>query len=380
MLATGTFALTSDAFVIAGVLPRLASDLSVPVGMAGQMVTLYALVYAFASPALASLVARWPKKRTVIVALCGFACAEVACAAAPNFAALLVARIATALFAALYTPTAYAMAGELAPPAQRGAALSKVALGTSAGTVVGVPVSTLIADELGWRVAFVLACVLSALAMLALVRFPSDTAAANGLPPFAVRARAIAKAPIMLAILATFLWSVSTYTVYTYVGVIFGLRLELRSTAALLLAYGLGGLLGSQSGGRIIDRFGTYRPLLIAVSVSAVNLALMRFTSGTLASCMAALFVMSFCTWVALLAQQSRLIAFAPANGAMLISFLISGIYVGSALGAALGGILIATLGPFAPPNAAAAVSFGGLVLFLLSVHQGETSIIAASK
>jgi DHA1 family inner membrane transport protein len=154
LLALGTFALANDAFVIAGVMPHLARDLSVSVELAGQVVTVYALAYAIGSPLLASATARWPRSRTIVVALSGFACAQLVCAAAPSLAVLAAGRMAAGLFAALCVPSAYASAADLVADERRGSALSKVALGTVAGMIVGVPLGTWIGQTLGWRATF----------------------------------------------------------------------------------------------------------------------------------------------------------------------------------------------------------------------------------
>ena len=52
-LALGAFAIGTEGFVIAGLLPSIATDLSISVSAAGQLVTAYALTYAVGSPILA---------------------------------------------------------------------------------------------------------------------------------------------------------------------------------------------------------------------------------------------------------------------------------------------------------------------------------------
>jgi hypothetical protein len=52
-LALAAFAIGTEGFVIAGLLPAIATDLSISVSAAGQLVTAYALTYAVGSPILA---------------------------------------------------------------------------------------------------------------------------------------------------------------------------------------------------------------------------------------------------------------------------------------------------------------------------------------
>src|SRR5579864_4687815 len=129
LLALGTFALGTDVFVIAGILPMIAGDLGVSVEAAGQMVTVYALTYALGSPILAALTAQWRRERVIILALAGFSAADLVCSLAPSFAVLLAARFLAGASGALFSPTAYTIAADLAPPERRGAALARVALG-----------------------------------------------------------------------------------------------------------------------------------------------------------------------------------------------------------------------------------------------------------
>jgi MFS transporter, DHA1 family, inner membrane transport protein len=366
LLTLGTFALANDAFVIAGVMPHLARDLSVSVALAGQIVTIYALAYAIGSPLLAWATAPWPRSRTIVVALSGFACAQLICAAAPSLAALAAGRMAAGLFAALYVPSAYASAGDLVPDERRGSALSKVALGTAAGMIVGAPLGTWIGQTLGWRATFSLGLVFTGVAAISLRIARVEPAAGRPSEPVGGWVAAVFAAPVVFAILATLLWSLSTYTVYTYVTALFGERLKPDGVALLLLAYGLGALAGSQVAGRVVDRFGTDWPIIVAICASALNYALMRLVGG-MPGALFALFVMACSTWTALIAQQSRLIAFESARSTQTMSLLILAIYIGSASGAGLGGLIVAELSPDVLPRAACGTTLLGLVAFLLS-------------
>ncbi|WP_062378592.1 MFS transporter [Pseudomonas abietaniphila] len=69
-LALGTFAVGTESFMIAGLLPGMAKDLGVSVATAGQLVTVFALAYALSSPVLAALTGnlgfgeQWNRKPT----------------------------------------------------------------------------------------------------------------------------------------------------------------------------------------------------------------------------------------------------------------------------------------------------------------------------
>jgi MFS transporter, DHA1 family, inner membrane transport protein len=372
LLALGTFAIGTDVFVIAGILPMIAGDLGVSIEAAGQMVTVYALTYALGSPILAALAAQWRRERVILLALAGFSAADLVCSLAPSFALLLAARFLAGASAALYAPTAYTIAADLAPAERRGAALARVALGMTSATVMGVPLGTWIGQHAGWHVTFLMGFALAASAAVALRLGRIPPLGVAGVPPLRERFAPLTRPRVVASLLANLLWSVGNYTVYTYSAVLFGARLGMENIALLLLGYGLGGLSGSQTGGRLVDRFGTTAPILVCVSINIVNLAALNLTGGSVFGAAAALFVIAFSGWAAFPAQQSRLLALEARHGALVLSLISSTIYIGSALGAALGGLLLAQGAPSVLPYAASLATASGLLVFLLGLGRGR--------
>lgn len=138
-LAAGAFAVGTDGFVIAGILPLAATDLGVGVGAAGQLVTVFALSYAALSPVIAALAARWDRRTLLLAGLTVLTVGNVATALAPHFAIAVAGRVVAGVGAAAYTPTASATAAALAPANQRGRSLALVMAGLSAATALGAP-------------------------------------------------------------------------------------------------------------------------------------------------------------------------------------------------------------------------------------------------
>ena len=128
-LALGMFALGTDSFVIAGVLPEIARSFQVSIGAAGQLTTVYALSYAVLSPAAAALFAHIDRKKVMLAGLGIFIVANLATASAPSFALALVARTLAGLGASMYAPTATGTGASIVSPAKRGFALSVVIAG-----------------------------------------------------------------------------------------------------------------------------------------------------------------------------------------------------------------------------------------------------------
>src|SRR4030095_4360649 len=154
-LALGAFAIGTEGFMIAGLLPVLARDLKVGLAAAGHLVTAFSLTYAIGAPVMAVLTAGLERRRVVTVAMGGFAVANLLAALAPGYFGLLGARLLLALSAASFMPAARGYAATLSGPERRGRALSIVTNGLTLAIIAGVPLGVLVGDRFGWRAPFV---------------------------------------------------------------------------------------------------------------------------------------------------------------------------------------------------------------------------------
>lgn len=343
LLALGTFAIGTDVFVVSGILPAISDDLGLSLSAAGQIVTAYALIYAIGAPLLISFLAQLPQVRVVTLTLGLFAVANGLCALAPSYGLLMAARVMAGITAALYTSTAYSLAASLARPDHRGAALAAVAIGLTASAVLGVPFGTFVGQRLGWRSTFWLVTLVSVVAVLILFFIPPTNLPKPSAAParLASRFAPLAKAPVLLALLPGLLWNTANMTSYTYLGASLAERHEPNAVTLLFFVYGVGGLVGSQLGGRLTDRFGSLRPLAFCLAIATANQALMGITATNSLTIAAALVVWSVTGWATFAPQQSRLIAIEPQNAPIVIALYHSTIYVGAAAGAAIGGVLM---------------------------------------
>jgi predicted MFS family arabinose efflux permease len=364
LLAAGAFAIGTDSFVVAGLLPSIAADLAISLPAAGQVVSTYAITYSIGSPLLAALAGGVRRDRLVLVTLAGFTLANAFCALAPSFWVLLLARILAGLGAALYTPTAYVLATSIAGPTRRGAALAAVALGMTAAAVLGVPLGVMVGHALSWHATFWLVAAISgtataALAVGGLPAPPREAAISLG-----KRLAPLASRPVLLAMLPQVLWGIGSFTVYTYIAVLLGAH---GYTAAaipyLLLCYGAGGLTGSQLGGRLLDRFGSDRPIIVLLSLAACNQMLLTWDTGVLTPFI--LFFWSFCGWSLWAPQQSLLISREPRNPGVVLALANSSVYLAQAVGATLGGVMLTHIQVVWLPLFAVTFYAGALLIFL---------------
>src|ERR1700754_169547 len=151
ILALGMFALGTDNFVVAGILPMVARSMNASVSLVGQMVTLYAISYAVLSPIMAAVTAHWPRKRLLLSGLAVFIIGNVATALAPTLTLLFVSRLVAGFGAAMFSPIATSVGASLVPPERRGRALAVVITGLTSGTALGSPIGTALSGFGAWR-------------------------------------------------------------------------------------------------------------------------------------------------------------------------------------------------------------------------------------
>ncbi|CAM3200348.1 MFS transporter [Stackebrandtia soli] len=339
-LAVATFAVSTDSLVIAGLLPEIAKSLEVSLSAAGQLVTAFALTYAIAAPVLGAATSALDRRTVLLIAMGVFVVGNVLAAVGETYAVVLTARIICALAAALVSSIAMATASALAPPEKRGRALALVTAGMTLATTAGVPLGTLIGGT-DWRITMWSVAALAVVAGVGiLVGLPRVTLPSAVL---ADRLRPL-RDPGVLAILAvTLVILTSGYVLYTYIGaavrpVTGG---ETVGLTVVLVAYGLGSIVGNVVSGFLTDRFAPVRVLLAGLVVLVTTLALTPLVTMSMASTLVWAVVWGASGWLTGLPQQHRLVTRAPEASAVLLGLNVSVLQLGIAVGGGIGGLIL---------------------------------------
>jgi predicted MFS family arabinose efflux permease len=347
LLALGTFATGTESFMIAPLLPKLATDLSVNVAVAGQLVTVFALTYAVSSPVLSALTVGIERRKLLIISMAEFTVANVVASIANNYWELFVARILLACAAGLYVPSATALAGAIVAPERRGTALAVVNGGTSAALVLGVPLGAIVGNNFGWRATFVGVAVLAVIATIGLIAgLRRDVGL--GLPVASVRERIVVarQTPVLLALLVTTLWATGAYTIYSYLApyMASATGIEGSHLSIVLFMWGVAAVVGLFIGGAVSDAVGARAVMIPALLLLALAFASLSMSATFLSPAEArvpvfiAIIVWGVTAWGFFPAQQSHLIGVAGVKVASIVlSLNASFMYFGFSLGAALG-------------------------------------------
>lgn len=368
-LALGTFAIGTDGFVVAGVLPAIAHDLGTTVADAGLLVTVFALAYAVGAPMLTTAAASRERRSTLVCGMALLAAANLAAAAAPTYTALLAARVAAALAGGLYSPIALATAVQVSPRAQRGRAVSVVLAGLTVSLVIGVPLGSLLGDLGSWRWTFMFVAVLAAASAVG-VRALLPAVPAAPTSSLGDRLALLSRPAVVANLAATFLWITGAFTVYTFIVPVLTSATGWGGSAisGLLLVYGAFAFAGNHLGGVGADRWGARRTIVVALTSLVGSLATIGWATRIgptlgIPIVIAGLAAWAAAGWALTPPQSHRLIALTPSAGPEVLSLNTSAIYFGIAAGAALGSRVLAHLGRTQLGFAGAVLELAALVV-----------------
>ncbi|HVQ03445.1 MAG TPA: MFS transporter [Burkholderiaceae bacterium] len=344
-LLGGNFAIACGVMAPSGVMNDLVDSLQVSAAVAGQLITIGALVLAVSAPLLAARVAGSDRRRLLTLWLLWYAVGHALAALAPNFTTLAIVRTVTLLGAAVFTPQAGAAIAVMTRPEARGHAITFVFLGWAVASVLGLPMHAYVAETFGWRVALGIVAGMSALAAAWVWH-----ALPNGVRPAPLSGaqwRTVFTDRVLMAVvLVTALAGAAQFTLFSYMAPY--MRQVLGSTpaqiAAVFLVFGVVGLCASVVISRVIDRFGTARMVALLMGLMAVSFALWSFASS---ATMLALAIVpwSIGCFAAQSVQHARLTSMAPALAPASMALNSAAIYVGQAIGAVTGGAMLAIVG-----------------------------------
>lgn len=339
-LALATFAVGTDSYVIAGLLPAIAADLGVSTPAAGQLVTVFALTMAVSAPVFGALTGGLDRRTTLLIALGVFVVGNAATALATGYGTAMAARVVTAVGAGVINSAASSTAAALVPPERRGRALAFVLGGLTLATALGLPLGTLI-GRADWQVT------LWAVAGTGLV---AAVGVAVGLPAVRLPAASLGdrlrplvrggRVPVLLAV--TTLAFLGTYTLYTYIAPALHDATDGDESllTLVLLAWGVGVLAGNTAAGRLVDRRDPARVLTGALALAVLALALTPPATRALIPALVWAAVWGVAVGFVVVPQQHRLVALGPASAPVLLGLNSSALYAGMALGGGLGGLV----------------------------------------
>ncbi len=262
MLIASSFMLGMSEFIMVGILPDIAADLKISEVTVGNLMSLFAFVYAPVTPLGSALSARFPRFATHLTLIGIFLAGNILCAFAPNYAVLVVARIMIALVSGTLVAVAMTYAPDVTTDRFRTKFIAWVFSGFSIASVVGVPVGTWVANTFGWRWAFHMINVLTIVLIIGMVMVlprNSHIVKIGFLPQF----RLFFDRRIQLGVLDVVCGAAASYVFYTYLTPIMRDEVHVpeQYLSVGLVIFGAACLWSNLYGGKLADRGRGVEPL-----------------------------------------------------------------------------------------------------------------------
>ena len=363
VLAAGTFLMGTTEFVVAGLLPELATDFGTSEAGAGLTITVFAIGMILGAPAVPLLTLRLPRRATLVLSLALYSAAHVIAALTRSLPVLLAARFGAGVATGSFWALAAVAAAGLVGPQRRSTALGVVLGGGMLANVVGVPLGAVCGQLIGWRAPFWGLATLAAVAAVAVARWVPGQPAHSPIPSLRSELGSLQSGRLWLVLATCAAVTASVLSVYSFVSpVLVGRAGMPASMVPLTLAlFGAGAFVGNIMGGRLGDRHGLAVAAATAVAILIATITLCVFSTMVVPSLVAFALL-----GLVGLSANPVLVALALRYGGddlTLPSAMSTSMFnLGTAVGTGLTGVLLGTpLGSLSPPLVG--VVFAALIL-----------------
>lgn len=256
---------------IAGIIPLIADHFSVPLSMASLFVALFALILSVTGLILPSYFSKYERKRFFIISLSVFILSSFLQIFINNFYLALIIRLIPAFFYSSAISIALTIMGELDPKN-----VSQVVLGVSAGSILGLSISTHIGVTFGYPIVNVWLFLINVLALIGIYfLFPEmEGHSTKSIENFSF----INKKYFKVSILFTIFIGVAISIIYNYFSTVLAVftKVPVESISTFLFANGIASVFGTSLFGYLINKWNN-RPIVIYPIVFAIVVLLLAF-------------------------------------------------------------------------------------------------------
>ncbi|MGO2322887.1 MULTISPECIES: MFS transporter [Vibrio] len=344
-LAMGVFGLLTAEYLPASLLTPMASDLGVSEALAGQAVTVTAVVALFAGLSVPRLTRNLDRRVVLLSFTVLMIASNLLVTLSTNLVFLLVMRILLGFALGGFWSMAAAVAMRLVPKKLVPRALSIIFSGIAVGTVVSIPLGSYLGGLYGWRSAFYAAAAVGVLTLIfQLFTLPSMA------PRKAVQSESVLgllrRPGILIGMLGCVLAHTGQYALFTYI------RPALESVSnigvdglsLMLLGFGVANFFGTLLAGELMQRSLRATLVIKPALVGIAAFGIILFPLGNIGlMVLVALWGLAFggvpVAWSSWVAQV--LPDHAETAGGMVVAAVQSSI----ALGAAVGGLIFGLSG-----------------------------------
>ncbi|MGN5882972.1 MFS transporter [Staphylococcus simulans] len=369
MLAIGAFAIGMTEFVIMGLLPNIAHDFKVTVSQAGQLITGYALGVAIGGPILVMLTIKLNRKYLLILLMSIFIIGNIAASFSTSHGFMMTARIITSLAHGSFFGIGSILAANMVQPQYRASAMALMFMGLSLSNILGVPFGTLIGQNFGWAMTFIVIAIIGFLALLGIIAFvPNPKAASQS--SVLNELKILKEKRLWLTLAVTLFGFSSVFAYFTYISSILIDVSHIKESliSFMLIIFGVGVTLGNMIGGKLAD-WNLNKALKLIFSVFILYFIVLYFIqmSGIIMVLGIFLFgVIGFSMSPSLQFKSTIISQDAPTLASTLNQ---SAFNLGNALGAFVGGLVVTHLPIASLSLIAPLLTLIGLIFLLISIQ-----------
>jgi len=371
VFALSAFALGFTEFVTIGLVSDIAADLKVDVGQVGAAVAAYAIGATIGAPILTALGASLSRKHLLIAAMLVFTIGNALVGLSASLPALLAARFGSGLGHGVFLAVASSAATRLVAPERAGSAVAVVFGGLTLALAFGVPLGTWAGGITRWQTIFLAVAACGAVGVLGLVLLMPNARDGGEARDALHNLLALLDKRLLGAALVTVLAYTGSFCLFSYISPLL-IKVTGMAPAAvgtMMLVYGVAAALGNIAGGRMTDRLGPDRAVMIVLVGLTVVLGAMWFATRSVPAMAVLVAALGALTYAAVPALQARVIGIAerhaPGALAAAAGLNIAGFNSGIALGSLIGGGVIGALGLEATAIVGAVAAGVGIIVLL---------------
>ncbi|OLO55892.1 MFS transporter [Actinomyces oris] len=357
------FAIGTDTFLVAPLLPLLQRELDVPLSRAGWLVSAYALGYALFALVAGPVSDRHDRRRVILSGLAAFAVLTCACGLAWSFWSMVAARFLAGVSAAFVSSQIWASIPMTVSRPSIIKVMGYATAGLAVAQVAGVPIGSYLSVR-GWQLPFfVVAAVSVVLWGLLFIAFPHVRPVGEPVDVVGSYRRVLGSRVLRWSLLAYLVFQTGNYASFSFIGSWLAKDFGASQTAIgkAMMMIGLGTALGSILGPRLVARIGERRSLWAGILVQgafyllAAAMPLIVHTMwGAVMAFAAALVVAGFLLPV----LMGQLQAHAGQARGTVSSLSNTAMYLGATIAGAVGGDLLTRLPGFWGPSLMTGLAF----------------------
>lgn len=344
VLALGTFLMLTTEFVVAGILPEIATDLRISLAEAGSLITVFAIGMIIGAPLLTMLTMRLSKRLTLVLALVVFVVGHIVVALGSDFVILMAARFVTALATGAFWAVSAVVATRAAGPSLGSRAMGIVGAGGSLATVLGVPVGAFLAQHVGWRGTFWALAIAAVVAVVFVARLVPRDAPSHEPSSLGSELAGLRSLRLWLVLAACITTCGGVLATYSFIAPILIDQAGVSASLVplVLTGFGVGSFIGTIIGGRLGDAH-PHLVTIVTPAMTTIILLSIGLFSGSAWLTVALVVLLGLFGLSANSVLIHLAVRYAGKAAALGSALSVASFNAGTAIGTAIAGVALAT-------------------------------------